>query len=175
MADQITVHKLDHSGREKLSYTGMLLQQDESSVMLEAFFRRETMPLGYVTLKPGDRFVEHFYADRWYNVFAIYDVDTGEFKGWYCNVTRPAEITDGHVRAEDLELDVFVSPDWMITLLDEAEFNALGLSTEESASARAGLEELLRLAKERTGPFAPVIAGVNTSTNDQQTDGNSGE
>ena len=153
MADEIVVHKLDHAGREKLSYSGRVLRRGESSVVVEAFFSRETMELNYVTLKPGDRFVERFYGDRWYNVFAIYDADNGAFKGWYCNVTRPAEISDGHVRAEDLELDMFVSPDGVITLLDEAEFEALGLSSEESASARAGLEELLRLARERDGPF----------------------
>ena len=150
----ITIIKLDHHGVEKIRYEGRVLARDDCTVTLEAFFTRPTMALGYVTLKTGDRFVEHFYSDCWYNVFAIYDGDDGAFKGWYCNVTRPAIITDGEVRAEDLALDVFVSPEGKIAVLDEDEFEELGLSSEEEAKAREAVEELLSWAREMNGPFA---------------------
>lgn len=156
LSDEITVHKLDHKGQEIISYGGRVLRRNERSVVLEAFFDRESMALGYVTLKTGDRFVEHFYADRWYNVFAIFDSGDQAFKGWYCNLTRPAEITKDHVRAADLALDVFISPSGEITLLDEDEFEALELEPHEADSARAGLAELLRLAHGRAGPFSPT-------------------
>jgi len=155
MSDEITVHKLNHMGEEVLGYLGRVLRRDERSVVLEApFSGPEPRDLGYVTLRPGDRFVEYHYADRWYNVFAIFDSGDGSFKGWYCNLTRPAEISTDHVRAADLALDVFVSPSGEITLLDEDEFEALELEPHEADSARAGLAELLRLAEERAGPFA---------------------
>ena len=150
----ITVHKLDHSGVEKLSYTGKVLQRTATSVMLEAHFALDTMELEYVTLKRGDRFVEYFYSDRWYNVFAIFDADDNTFKGWYCNITRPAQIADGHIRAEDLALDYFVQPSGNEFIMDEDEFAALPLTPEERTAARAALAELRALAAARAGPFA---------------------
>jgi len=154
MDDNITVHKLDESGEEKFSYRGRVVRRDAHSVQLEAIFRRERMDLDYVTLKPGDRFVEYYYADRWYNVFAIYDADDGSFKGWYCNITRPARLSEAHVHAVDLALDYFVQPSGREFILDEAEFSALPLSPTDAAAARAALAELQSLAAQRAGPFA---------------------
>jgi hypothetical protein len=155
----ITVHKLDHIGKEKIAYTGEVIERAETAVMLEARFNRERMELGYVTLTPGDRFVEYFYSDRWYNVFVIYDAADGAFKGWYCNITRPARIEGGHIWAEDLALDYFVQPSGREFVLDEDEFAALRISAEETAAARAALAELQRLAARREGPFAQSEIG----------------
>jgi predicted RNA-binding protein associated with RNAse of E/G family len=154
MSNDIIVRKLDFDGEEKIRYAGRMLERTASSVVLEAFFSRERMELGYVTLKPGDRFVERFYADRWYNVFAVYDVDDGRLKGWYCNITRPALIADGQVSAVDLALDVWIAPDGSALVLDEDEFAALPLASEEKAAARAALDGLRSLAAARAGPFA---------------------
>lgn len=150
----ITIHKLDHEGREKTAYSGEVIRRAGSMILLEARFARERMELGYVTLTTGDRFVEHFYSDRWYNVFAIYDAADDRFKGWYCNVTRPARIEEGHVWSEDLALDYFVQPSGREFVLDEDEFAALPLAPEEAAAARAALAELQTLAARREGPFA---------------------
>jgi hypothetical protein len=150
----ITVYKLDHIGREKFSYTGDVIERTGTMVKLEARFGRERMELGYVTLTPGDRFVEYFYSDRWYNIFAIYDADGGAFKGWYCNITRPAALAADSVRAEDLALDYFVQPSGKEFILDGDEFAALPLPAEERATALAALEELRGLAARREGPFA---------------------
>lgn len=153
-SDSIVVHKLNLDGEEKLNYRGRVLERTPNAVVLEAFFTRERMALGYVTLKPGDRFVEYFYADRWYNVFVIYDGDDGQLKGWYCNVTRPAVIAGGQVSAVDLALDLWVAPDGSARVLDEDEFAALPLAPEEAAAARAAIGELRALAAEHAGPFA---------------------
>ena len=155
----ITVHKLDHICKEKIAYTGEVIERNETRVVLEARFSRERMELGYVTLTPGDRFVEYFYSDRWYNVFVIYDAADGAFKGWYCNITRPARIEGGHIWAEDLALDYFVQPSGREFVLDEDEFAALRISAEETAAARAALAELQRLAARREGPFAQSEIG----------------
>jgi len=155
-SDAIIVRKLNLEGEEKLNYQGWVLERAANAVVLEAFFARERMELDYVTLKPGDRFVEYFYTDRGYNIFAIYDVDDGRLKGWYCNVTRPALIADGQVSAVDLALDLWVAPDGSARVLDEDEFAALPLASEEAAAARAALSELRTLAARRAGPFARI-------------------
>ena len=90
MPDTITILKLDHHGREVWRYPGRVLARDAHTIRLEGFYNRDDATVGYAVFKRGDRLVETFYSDRWYNVFAVYDRDDGALKGWYCNVTRPA-------------------------------------------------------------------------------------
>lgn len=153
MAASITVVKNDHRGQEILRYEGRVLERDTTHMVLEARFQRDDVDLGYVTLRHGDRFVEHFYTDRWYNVFAVYDVDGGHLKGFYCNVTRPALLGDGEVRADDLALDVFVFPDGRTLVMDEEEYADLPLSLDERQHALAAVTDLQRRARAAVPPF----------------------
>lgn len=104
------------------------------------------MDLGYATFKRGDRFVEYFYTDRWYNVFTIYDRDDGAHKGWYCNICRPAQISKTAVRCDDLALDVWVDSDGRIVLLDEEEFAALDLSAPERELSHKAIGRIRQMA-----------------------------
>ena len=147
MPDTITILKLDHHGREVWRYPGRVLARDAHTIRLEGFYNRDDATVGYAVFKRGDRLVETFYSDRWYNVFAVYDREDGALKGWYCNVTRPATITDEAVSSDDLALDVWVSPEGIVTVLDEDEFAALELSDAERDAARRALWELVELAQ----------------------------
>ena len=125
-------------------YEGYVLERESNYVVLEAFFNREDMPFMDVVFKRGDRFVETFYTDRWYNVFAIYDRDDGNFKGRYCNVDYPALLEDDTVSYIDLALDLWVAADGTQTVLDEDEFLALPIDVMTRAQAVSALEELKR-------------------------------
>ena len=142
----VTVYKLDHNGREVWQYPASVIERGPNHIRLEAFFNRDDMDLGYTTFKRGDRFVEFFYADRWYNIFAVYDRDDGALKGWYCNVCRPAEISETDVRCDDLALDAWIDPGGGLTLLDEDEFAALELPAEDVGQALAAVGQLRALA-----------------------------
>ncbi|MFH1183449.1 MAG: DUF402 domain-containing protein [Chloroflexota bacterium] len=138
----IRVLKLDLSGAVTWQYTGRLLRRSAHSVVLEAFFDRQDTPILDVVLKHGDRFVETYYDDRGYNVLEIFDFDSAKFKGWYCNLSRPAHITAGSVSWVDLALDLWVWPDGRSALLDENEFAALPLQQNERDRVRNTLLEL---------------------------------
>jgi protein associated with RNAse G/E len=142
-----TVYKLDHLGREVWQYPARVLERTSHSIRLEAYFNRDDMDLGYVVFKRGDRFIETFYSDRWYNVFAIYDRNNGAFKGWYGNVCRPAEIAETSVRCDDLALDVWVTPEGLSSVQDEEEFAALTILEKDRINARNALVELLEQGK----------------------------
>jgi uncharacterized protein len=151
----ITIRKLDHTGREVFAYPGVVLERTAASVTVEAFFSRyDRLDLGYTVFERGDRFVESFFTDRWYNIFEIYAVGSQALRGWYCNLTRPAVIDDHEVSAVDLALDVWVDASGQAQVLDEAEFAALPLSAEEVDTVRAACAELLALAAQRAGPFS---------------------
>ena len=161
VAEAVIVDKLNLAGEVTVQWSGRVLRRSERELVLEAIFTHSARDLGYVRMGPGDRFVEHYYTDRWYNVFAIYDAADGRFKGWYCNITRPAEISGGRgagvrVRAVDLALDYFRQPGGREFILDEEEFAALPLDATEANAARAALNELRALAAAGQGPFGEV-------------------
>jgi hypothetical protein len=151
-----TVHKCNADGEIVFSYTGEVLSRDAESVCLVALFQRNRMDLGYVVLKPGDVFTEWFYARRWYNVFQVQDVDSGALKGFYCNLTRPAIISESAVQADDLALDVFVYPDGSTLLLDQDEYEQLPLSAAERESVQQAVQEIQQLVAGRQEAFAVI-------------------
>ena len=123
-------------------YEGEVLERDENSITIEALFNRDDMPFQEIVLKRNDRFVETFYSDKWYNIFAIYDRDDGSLKGWYCNITKPAIIEIDSVSYVDLALDLWVSANGKQTVLDEDEFEELKLGEALKENVYAGLREL---------------------------------
>ena len=148
----IRVLKLNLAGEVTWQYEGHLLRREENAVVLEALFNHPDLPFLDVVLKQNDRFVETFYTDRWYNVFSIYDRDDGNFKGWYCNVGRPAIMENGTVSYVDLALDLWISATGEQTVLDWDEFEALNLSSVERATALAALSQLQELFKSQRPP-----------------------
>lgn len=144
---ELTVYKLDEHGREVWRYPATVLARGPAMIRLEAFFNRDHVDLGYVVFARGDRFVETFFEDRWYNVFAVYGRENDIFKGWYCNVCRPAEITRDSVRCEDLALDVWVTPAGETRIEDEEEFATLEIPAEDRRRGREALQTVLHLAK----------------------------
>lgn len=152
----ITVHKLDAAGREVWAYPTRLVARGPAWIRVEGTFDRDDVVVGGLGLRRGDRMLELFFADRWYNVFAILDGAHGGLKAWYCNITRPARLEAADVFAEDLALDLLVYPDGHSLVLDEDEFEGLRLTPDEQARALAALTELRELGAKRQGPFSEL-------------------
>lgn len=82
----ITVIKQDHSGNETWRYFGNLISRQNNEIKIEAFFDRDDTELEGIILKRGDRFIETYFSDRWYNIFKIQEQTSGLLKCWYCNI-----------------------------------------------------------------------------------------
>ncbi|HOU42758.1 MAG TPA: DUF402 domain-containing protein [Anaerolineaceae bacterium] len=140
--DDVIIIKQNEAGLEKWRYSGKTLQRTDNAILLEAHFTRPDLPFHEIVLANGDRFVEAYYADRWYNIFEIHSRVDDALKGWYCNVTLPARIDDGVISYMDLALDLLVYPDGRQFVLDEDEFLALHLTDWQVEGARKALAEL---------------------------------
>lgn len=99
----------------------------------------------------------HFWSDRWYNVMRLEQPRGGGFQGWYCNVTTPAQYDGANVFYVDLDLDVRVTADGAVEVLDEDEFlensERFRYPPEVVAEARRAVDELCALATRRAFPF----------------------
>jgi hypothetical protein len=139
----ITVIKRNITGQETWRYSGQILKRTSHAVILEARFNADDKPIMGIELKRGDRFVELYYSDRWYNIFQIHDRDDDALKGWYCNICQPAIFeSEDCLSFIDLALDLWVSPSGTQTVLDEDEFAVLAMDEAMKVKALDALDEL---------------------------------
>ena len=156
MTDFLTVNKLNLNHELVIAYDGTVLERTPEVIVLEARFNRETMDLGYAVLEHHDRFVEHFYADRWYNIFEIHSVHDDRLKGWYCNIAKPAVFSAECIEQVDLALDLWINPDGSYHVLDREEFEALPIDRTTRLRAQQAVGELIYLLYHHAAPFTAI-------------------
>ncbi len=161
MGDElIVVRKLAYDGRETWRWSGRLVDRSDGVAVVDAVFNGKSRDLGYMLLETTDLYHEFYFSDRWFNIFQVFRAD-GLLKGWYCNVCKPARFAGNEISFVDMALDVFVYPDGRTLVLDEAEFQekaASIYSPEDAARAKAAVDELLAMVRDRRPPFD--VAGV---------------
>jgi PncC family amidohydrolase len=131
------IRKFDHLGRERARYSGDVVERSARAVRLRAIWQTPPVKLPYVTINTGDVVIEDFYADQWRNVMAFHSGETGALKGWYANVTRPAQISNDVIDWVDLALDVWMSAAGDLRILDEDEFEAFATELDAEVAATA--------------------------------------
>ncbi len=156
----ITIVKLGPQGEEKIRYHGELIEGSADRAVIRAVWTLPPRDLGYTRFEPGDQFVEYYYTDRWFNIFAIASTDHTR-KGWYCNIAEPAQLAGDTIKQIDLLLDVWINPQGEPLILDEDEFTAdTTLSERQRSGARQGLQALLSLLETRQEPFAALARNL---------------
>jgi hypothetical protein len=148
------------AGRTKIRYAAELLSDDGTRLAVRAPWAGDGVrDFGFVRFEPGDVFTEYYWRDRWYAVKEVRD-GTGQLKGWYCDIARPATRSGAELLVEDLDLDLWLSADGTdVRRLDEDEFEASGLTGSDpvaAAAAVAAIDELEELA--RAGGFDDLLA-----------------
>lgn len=150
------ITKLDYEGHVVLTYPGQLVYVDENCAIARCSWgARAAHDLGPFGISPGDIMVETFFADEWFNIFAIY-CGTGLFKGWYCNITMPANIRDCEILWYDLALDLVVLPHGQLIELDRDEFDTLPIDVATRTQADKAMRKLYDWAKNANGPFCSL-------------------
>ena len=105
----ITIHKCDMNGTIQVSYDATIVFQSSKKIVVDTYFSyKKNFCIGGLTLNNGDRCIEAFYYDRWYNIFEVYTQNSDELKGWYCNITKPFCYKNGNIYYYDLALDLIV-------------------------------------------------------------------
>jgi len=146
---EIMVSKRNEHNLETWRYKAWLLENKDGRIVMEARFDREDTNLHGMLLEKGDRFIETYYTNRWYNTFEIHAREEDQLRGWYCNIGKPAEF-DGQVLSYvDLALDLLVFPDGRQVILDEDEFSDLEIAEPVRQQALNALEDLRSYFREK--------------------------
>ncbi|MCL5429135.1 MAG: DUF402 domain-containing protein [Chloroflexi bacterium] len=137
-----TVIKCNHLGEEVFRWSARVIERSATHVLAEAYFGLENHFMGEIPLEPGDRFIETYYSDRWYNRYEVHARQDDRLKCWYCNLAYPTDLGEEVISFRDLALDLLVLPDGRQQLLDEAEFEALDISPEDRQTTLTALDEI---------------------------------
>jgi protein associated with RNAse G/E len=143
----INVLKLNLQKEVTWQFAGKIRRKTKNQIVIEAYFDREDMTIQ----GKGDRFVETYYTDRWYNIFEIHARENGPLRGWYCNISYPARLLGSELSYVDLALDLIVFPNGQQIVVDENEFNSLPLSDDDRRQALDALVELKEHFSKKVG------------------------
>jgi len=95
--------------------------------------------------------------DRWFSVDAVFEDESGAFRGWYVNFERPYRRVGASVETFDLLVDLVVAPDLAVRWKDEAEYrqaHRLGvISDAEVRRVEAAREDAVGRVRGRLWPF----------------------
>jgi predicted RNA-binding protein associated with RNAse of E/G family len=114
---------------------------------------------GLPVLEPGSPVVWFTFPDAWHDVGRFHRLD-GRFTGLYANVLTPVRIHGDSWTTTDLFLDVFVTPEGAVHVLDRDELDhAEGRGWIDAAlagRARAEADTLVRAVRQGDWPPAAV-------------------
>jgi predicted RNA-binding protein associated with RNAse of E/G family len=114
---------------------------------------------GEVVLEAGADVVWFTFPGLWHDVGRFHRAD-GTFTGLYANILTPAVLDGAEWDTTDLFLDVWVSPDGRISLLDEDEMeealDRAWLDAPTAARAREEADQLVAAAAAGSWPPASV-------------------
>ncbi len=151
---RIAVEAYRWDGRLKYRWPGELLVANEQEIVVRGEFSRE-FKTPYHHFRAGDVTREIYPRDAWYNICEIYGKEES-IQGIYCNLAAPPELCGKTLTYIDLALDLYVSKQGDVTVLDEEEFEHLAatrLPADLLTQARESWGELMDALERQEGYF----------------------
>lgn len=154
---KITINSRKFDGKIHRSWKADLLEQSDSLLIFVGEFEEEVQHSKLGVIRRETTSYEYYWLDRYYNIFRFHEPD-GNLRNFYCNLNLPPQFENGVLNYIDLDIDVLVSKDFDIEILDREEFeeNAelYGYSDELRTKIFGTLEEVLELIESRGFPFS---------------------
>ena len=150
----INSRKFDNSINR--SWSCRILEESEKLLIFEGIFESEITHSELGTIRPGTISYEYYWKEKWFNVFRFHEPE-GDFKFFYCNINLPPIFHNRILDYIDLDIDVLVSKDFSVRILDEEEFKTNSIKfqypNELIHKTYRSLNELLSLISQRAFPF----------------------
>ena len=157
MPDQyITINSRKYDQRIRRSWTGGLISQNDKLLVIVGRFEFDVEHDDLGLIRQGTISFEHYWLDRWYNVFRFHEPD-GSLRNYYCNITMPPTFENGVLDFVDLDIDVVVWLENKYEILDRDDFERntvkFGYPSDVVDNTEASLAEVTRLVERREFPF----------------------
>ncbi|MEQ1643634.1 MAG: DUF402 domain-containing protein [Pyrinomonadaceae bacterium] len=145
---EITVNARKYDGSLRRQWTAGVVSQTDVLTIAVGRFECDVKHSDLGAISQGTLSFEHFWPDRWYNIFRFHQPD-GSLRNYYCNIAMPFTLEGDTLEFVDLDIDVVVWPDGRHEILDRDDFeeNAIrfGYPTDIIAAAELGLVEVIQL------------------------------
>ncbi len=156
-AEKITINSRKFNGEIHRSWKADFIERRDSLLIFVGEFEKEIRHPKLGVIRRGTISYEYYWLDNWYNVFRFHEPD-GEFRNFYCNLNMPPRFKDNVLDYVDLEIDVLVSKNFDVEILDREEFDEnsklFGYSEELINKTFKTLDELLKIIEIRAFPFS---------------------
>jgi protein associated with RNAse G/E len=153
---KIIINSRKFDGKIHRSWKADFIEQRDSLLIFVGTFEEQIRHSKLGVIRPGTVSYEYYWLDRWYNVFKFHEPE-GELRNYYCNLNMPPQFENGVLDYVDLEIDVLISNDFRVEVLDREEFEEnsklFGYSDELIAKTFNTLDELLKMIEMRSFPF----------------------
>jgi protein associated with RNAse G/E len=154
--DKISVLARKFDGSIHRQWKAKLINQDSTLIILYGVFDLDVKHPSLGFIRKGTHSIEYYWKENWYNVFIFFEPN-GELRNYYCNINIPPNFDGEILSFIDLDLDIMISNNFNITVLDEDEFESnakkYNYPNEIKQKAKKTLTELLALIKRREFPF----------------------
>lgn len=143
-------------GKIHRSWKADLIDKQNSLLIFVGEFEEEVKHSELGVIRRGTLSYEYYWLDRWYNIFKFYEPN-GELRNYYCNLNMPPIFENDVLDYIDLDIDVLVSKNFEVKLLDREEFEEhsklYGYSEDLITKTFDTLDELLKIIDARAFPF----------------------
>jgi hypothetical protein len=151
------VNSRKYSGEISRSWKVELIEKRESLLIFVGAFEKEIRHPKLGVIRPGTISHEYYWLDRWYNIFKFHEPE-GELRNFYCNLNMPPKFENNVLDYIDLEIDVLVSRNFVVEILDRDEFEEnsklFGYPADLIAKTFTTLDEVLEIIENREFPFS---------------------
>lgn len=154
---QIIINSRKFNGEIHRSWKADFIEKCDSLLIFVGTFENEIRHPNLGVIRCGTVSYEYYWLNRWYNIFKFHEPE-GELRNFYCNVNMPPQFENNVLDYVDLEIDVLVSKDFSIEILDREEFEEnsqlFGYSEDLITKTFQTLDELLKMIEVRAFPFS---------------------
>src|SRR5215213_2078181 len=154
---KVIVNSRKFNGDIYRSWKADFIEKRDSLLIFIGEFEEEVRHSSLGVIRRGTISYEYYWLDRWFNIFKFHEPEGG-LRNFYCNLNMPPKFENNILDYTDLEIDVLVSKNFDIEILDREEFEEnsklFGYSEELIAKTFETLDELLKIIEARAFPFS---------------------
>lgn len=151
-----TINSRKFNGEIHRSWHAELLASNNDLFEFHGIFESDIDHPELGSIKKGTISYEFYWKHKGYNVFRFSEPN-GNFRNFYCNIIVPPIFGDRMIDYVDLDIDVLVSKDFSVKILDRDEFETnsqmFGYTDEIRRGAENDLATVLDLIDRRVFPF----------------------